>query len=85
MGTRGLHPTAPLRRLRTCWVLGIAGAEIAAGEWVTRALGWGPPATTPIVASFLLVAGRRGPFFIAYPTLPWLAIMLLGWAFGRWQ
>ena len=27
--------------------------------------------------------GRRGAFVVAYPTLPWLAILLLGWASGK--
>lgn len=27
-----------------------------------------------------LVPGRIGPFVVGYPVLPWLAVMLLGWA-----
>jgi uncharacterized membrane protein len=73
----------PLRRLPAPALAALAVAEIAFGEAVGRALGWGPPSTTPVAASFLLVAGPRGPFIVAYPTLPWLAMMVLGWVFGR--
>src|SRR2546428_123721 len=31
-----------------------------------------------------LPGGRFGPLLVAYPLLPWLAIMMLGWAFGRY-
>jgi uncharacterized membrane protein len=74
----------PLRRLPVRWLAALAVAEIVLGEALVRGLGWGPPETTPIVASLLLVPGRRGPFFVAYPTLPWLAIMLLGWTYGAY-
>jgi len=29
------------------------------------------------------VPGRREAVVVAYPTLPWLAIMMLGWVFGK--
>src|SRR2546428_8588953 len=32
-----------------------------------------------------LPGGRFGPLLVAYPLLPWLAIMMLGWAFGRYR
>ncbi|HEX4446248.1 MAG TPA: heparan-alpha-glucosaminide N-acetyltransferase domain-containing protein [Polyangiaceae bacterium] len=72
----------PLRRLPARVLVGLAVAEIALGEALTLRFGWGPPETTPLAASLLFVPGRHGPLFIAYPALPWLAIMLLGWAFG---
>jgi uncharacterized membrane protein len=34
--------------------------------------------------ALLLTGGFRTHVLIAYPTLPWLAILLLGWAWGRW-
>ncbi len=40
-------------------------------------------ASPGLVASLLLTGGRHGRLIIAYPTLPWLAIMLLGWSWGR--
>jgi uncharacterized membrane protein len=72
----------PLRRLPPLVLVGLAVAVIALGERVIAALGWGPPGATPLVASLLLVPGRRGALVVAYPTLQWLAIMLLGWAAG---
>jgi uncharacterized membrane protein len=34
------------------------------------------------VLRLLLVPGTVGPFLVGYPLIPWLAIMLLGWAAG---
>jgi uncharacterized membrane protein len=73
----------PLRRLPTALLVAVAGAVLVLGERVMALLGWGPPGATPLVASLLLVPGRRAGVIVAYPTLPWLAIMLLGWTFGR--
>lgn len=74
---------AALRRLPTAALVALGVAILALGEGATAALGWGPPAATPVLAALLLVPGRHGALFIAYPTLPWLAIMLFGWATGR--
>jgi uncharacterized membrane protein len=73
----------PLRRLPTALLVCIAVAVLTLAEKVTVVLEWGPPHATPLVASLLLVPGRRAGLIVGYPTLPWLAIMLLGWAFGR--
>jgi len=73
----------PLRRLPPAVLVGFAVAVLALGEEVTRVFGWGPPAATPVLASLLLVPGRRPGLIVGYPALPWLSIMLLGWAFGR--
>jgi uncharacterized membrane protein len=72
-----------LRRLSTPALVAVAAAVLVLGEKLTDAMGWGPPERTPLFASLLLVPGPRGHFIVAYPMLPWLAIMLLGWAFGR--
>jgi uncharacterized membrane protein len=72
-----------LRRLPTVALVALASAVLVLGEGLTDAMGWGPPDRTPLLASLLLVPGPRGRFIVAYPTLPWLAMMLLGWAFGR--
>ena len=74
---------AALRRLPTAALVAVGVAILALGEGATAALGWGSPAATPVLAALLLVPGRHGALFIAYPTLPWLAIMLFGWATGR--
>jgi uncharacterized membrane protein len=74
----------PLRRLPGMLLAGLAVVVVVFGEAVVRAAGWGPPGSTPLLAALLLVPGARGPVVIAYPTLYWLAIMLLGFVFGQW-
>jgi len=73
----------PLRRLPPALLTALALGELCLGEALGRALGGGGPGT-PLVAMLLLTAGPRGRVVVAYPTLPWLAIMMLGFAFGDW-
>ena len=73
----------PLRRLPVRVAVGLAVVVVFGAEAVIGAAGWGPPDKTPWLAALLLSGGPRGWLFIAYPTLPWLAIMLLGWGFGH--
>ena len=78
----GFVAMAALRRLSTP-ALAVLGAAIAVlAEKITDVFGWGSE-TTPVLAMLLLVPGRRGSFVFGYPALPWLAIMLFGWVFGR--
>lgn len=72
----------PLRRLPVSLLVALAVAVLAFGEELDGALGWGPTETTPLLATLLFVPGRRGAVFVAYPAVPWLAILLLGWALG---
>jgi uncharacterized membrane protein len=72
----------PLRRLPVPALLGLAASILCFGEAVTGLCGWGPPDKTPLLAALLLVPGPHGPVIIAYPTLYWLAMMLLGYGFG---
>lgn len=73
----------PLRRLPVSLLVALAVALLVLGEAVIGFAGWGPPDKTPLLATLLLSAGSRGPVIVAYPTLPWLAILLLGWGFGH--
>jgi len=73
----------PLRRLPVPVAVGLAVCVALGAEAVIGAAGWGPAEKTPWLASLLLCGGARGWLFVAYPTLPWLAIMLLGWGFGH--
>jgi uncharacterized membrane protein len=73
----------PLRRLPVRVAVSLAVGVALGAEAVIGAAGWGPAAKTPWLASLLLSGGSRGWLFVAYPTLPWLAIMLLGWGFGH--
>jgi uncharacterized membrane protein len=72
----------PLRRLPTGWLLLLAVALAAGAEALIRAAGDVSWLRAP--SAFLLAGGQVGSSTIVlYPILPWLAIMMLGWAFGR--
>ena len=74
----------PLRRMGGAWLLCVGLALVAGGEALTglALLATGGEPTLPV--ALLLTGGRFGPLLIAYPLLPWLAVMMLGWAFGRY-
>lgn len=78
----GLVCMVPLRRLgeRALLVLAIvliAGGEALAGLGLL--VGNGQP-SAPV--ALLVTGGQLGPVIVAYPLLPWLAIMVLGWLLG---
>ncbi len=57
-------------------------AMIAASElFVGLATRGGPPRSLPV--QLLLTGGAQGRLIIVYPTVHWLAILLLGWSWGR--
>ncbi len=73
---------APLRRLsdRAALVLAVvlvAGSELLVGL-ATR---HGPPIS--LWPKLFLTGGEYGRLLIAYPTIHWLAILLVGWCWGR--
>jgi uncharacterized membrane protein len=72
----------PLRRLPRSALAILAVLILCLGEAITGFCGWGPPDKTPLLAALLLVPGAHGHVIVAYPTLYWLAIMLLGYSFG---
>lgn len=71
-----------LRRLPTKAMLLLGFGWIIFGEFITS-LVWSPPgSSSPISAIF--IANYAGPnLLIHYPFIPWLAMMMLGWVFGR--
>lgn len=74
---------AALRKLSSTSLLVAAVIIQVAGELSTR---WQPvdPALRALWA-FLFVGGRVGErVACAYPLVPWLSIMMLGWVLGRW-
>jgi uncharacterized membrane protein len=75
---------APIRRLPVPAIAALAVAIVLFGEAVSNALALGPTPPTPFVANLLLAFGRRDHLVVAYPALPWLAMMMLGWVFGTW-
>jgi uncharacterized membrane protein len=74
---------ALLRRLPNFMLLLLALAWIGAGEWLTL-LSWPPQDNSgSIVLALLLSNYYSSTVSTMYPLLPWLAMMMLGWAFGR--
>jgi uncharacterized membrane protein len=74
---------ALLRRLHTRWLVGLGLALVVGGEALTslvRAIAGGQR-TLP--AALTLTGGGFPRLFVAYPFVPWLALMVLGFAFGR--
>jgi uncharacterized membrane protein len=75
---------AGLRRLPT-WGLMVFGLGwFVVGEWVSD-LVWDPPGPAPIWAALTMATSGGEAFSIKYPVLPWLAMMCLGWVFGRYM
>jgi len=73
---------APLRRLPTWALLTLSLGWIALGELVTGWV-WTPPGNSSVLAAFLVATYGSSAMIIKYPLLPWLALMILGWVFGR--
>jgi uncharacterized membrane protein len=72
----------PLRRLPDRVAIALALGLIVGGEALI-ALATRAGVATSLPLALLLVGGFRPHLLIAYPTLPWLAILLLGWGWGR--
>lgn len=73
-----------LRRLSTKLLLSLGLGWLIFGELLVRCL-WDPAAGNPSIPTALSMAFYYEPFFrISYPVLSWLALMCLGWVFGRY-
>jgi uncharacterized membrane protein len=73
---------ALLRRLPTKALLALALGWMIFGELITGLFWHTPGSSSPLAALF--IANYAGVnLLIHYPFIPWLAIMMLGWAFGR--
>jgi uncharacterized membrane protein len=73
---------AALRRLPWPALLALGVGWFAVGEVITG-LVWHPPGSASVVASFLVATYGGDVAVIKYPVIPWLAMMALGWAFGK--
>ena len=71
-----------LRRLPNGLALATAGALMLLLELACNCLRT-QFVTQPLWATLLFVPGDPEPLVVAYPTLHWLALMLLGWCFGQ--
>jgi uncharacterized membrane protein len=72
-----------LRRLPSWALLGLALGWMVFGEFVTGWV-WDPPGSSSPLAAFLIANYAEGNVLIHYPFIPWLAVMMLGWVFGRY-
>jgi uncharacterized membrane protein len=72
---------APLRRLSDSAALALGLALIAGGELLVGLSMHGGDPALPL--KLLVTGGAYGRLLIAYPTIHWLAILLLGWWWGR--
>jgi uncharacterized membrane protein len=73
---------AGLRRLPMWALLAVGLGWFAVGELVTGWV-WDPPGSSSPLAAILVANYATDTLVIKYPVLPWLAIMVLGWAMGR--
>jgi len=73
---------ALLRRLPAPLLVMLALGWLAAGELVTLSAAPTAPGAVGPAAALLVAPGRISFAAVAYPVLPWLAMMMLGWAFG---
>jgi uncharacterized membrane protein len=71
-----------LRRLPSWGLLAFGLGWFLLGEWVTS-LVWSPPGAASIPAALTVATSGAGEASIKYPIVPWLAMMALGWVFGR--
>ncbi len=74
----------PLRRLPNKVTLGLAIFAMLSLERACELSQAHMGRHTPVWATLLLVPGNIPPLVVAYPTLHWLALMLLGWSLGNY-
>jgi uncharacterized membrane protein len=71
-----------IRRLPMAGLLAIGLGWFAVGEAITG-LVWDPPGNSSKLAAVLVANYASDAVLFKYPVIPWLAIMVLGWALGR--
>ena len=74
---------APLRRLSSKTLLALGLVWMLLGEVIT-ALVWHPPGSSSKLAALFVATYGSDTINIKYPLFPWLAIMIVGWVFGRY-
>jgi uncharacterized membrane protein len=72
------------RRLSSVQLLVIALAWILGGELVTAQFWFVDGQAQSVIVALLIGKYSSPELSIAYPVIPWLAVMILGWVFGRY-
>ena len=73
----------PLRRLRTAWLLGTSIGFFLVSELVIGVLFSLNNNQPSVIGALMIHPGRFPHLLVAYPVFPWLAVMMLGFVFGR--
>jgi len=73
---------AGLRRLPMSALVAVGLGWFVVGEAITG-LVWDPPGSSSPLAAALVANYASDTVLFKYPVVPWLAIMMLGWAMGR--
>ncbi|MBS0300208.1 MAG: DUF1624 domain-containing protein [Proteobacteria bacterium] len=71
-----------LQRLGAGAVFSLAILIIAGGEWLLTLL-WQPGGDVPLWLALTFAPDFGDTYTVLYPALPWLGMMMLGWAFGK--
>jgi uncharacterized membrane protein len=73
----------PLRRLGVRTLVGLGLGWFVVGEAITTAL---VPigSVAPLLQRLLVAPALSDSVVVIYPLMGWLAMMMLGWGFGRW-
>ena len=74
---------APLRRLSSKTLLALGLGWMLLGEVITGWV-WHPPGSSSKLAALFVATYGSDTINIKYPVFPWLAIMIVGWVFGRY-
>jgi uncharacterized membrane protein len=72
-----------LRRLPSWALLTLGIGWMVLGEIVTATV-WHPPGSSSKLAALFVANYASDSLLIKYPLFPWLAIMIVGWVFGRY-
>ncbi len=73
---------AALRRLPPIWLAVVGIVWLAGGEAISG-LVWAPDENGSVAVGLLAGQHASEHMLIIYPLLPWLAMMMVGWAFGQ--
>ena len=74
----------PTRALVAIGLLWLAGSELVLTSFFPIASPIEPTGTRPLWQLLFFVPAYGSPVTVIYPMTHWLAMMILGWAFGRW-